>query len=136
MRNEPQAPNGAQQAHKTKKAASHEAKRPLNFNPGGDLRSRAVSSAVSSALRGLTSVFGMGTGVTLAVRPPETGNRNSRFKQSSFDEQLKEVGKPKFRFGSSAMQKELFRGMIASCTFVLPGLSHVGKVLWSSRTAD
>ena len=44
--------------------------RPLNFNPGGDLRSRVVSSAVSSALRGLTSVFGMGTGVTLAVRPP------------------------------------------------------------------
>jgi hypothetical protein len=38
--------------------------------PGGDLRSRAVSSAVSSALRGLTSVFGMGTGVTLAVIPP------------------------------------------------------------------
>src|ERR1700675_1581195 len=43
---------------------------PLNFNPGGDLRSRAVTRAVSSALQGLTSVFGMGTGVTLAVRPP------------------------------------------------------------------
>jgi hypothetical protein len=42
----------------------------LDFNPGGDLRSRAVTRAVSSALQGLTSVFGMGTGVTLAVRPP------------------------------------------------------------------
>src|SRR5690348_15883384 len=41
----------------------------FEFNPGGDLRSRVVSSAVSSALQGLTSVFGMGTGVTLAVRP-------------------------------------------------------------------
>jgi hypothetical protein len=42
----------------------------FDFNPGGDLRSRAVTRAVSSALQGLTSVFGMGTGVTLAVRPP------------------------------------------------------------------
>ena len=52
----------------------------FEFNPGGDLRSRVVSSAVSSARQGLTSVFGMGTGVTLAVRPPgnlciETGDR-------------------------------------------------------------
>jgi hypothetical protein len=49
-----------------------------------DLRSRVVSSAVSSARQGLTSVFGMGTGVTLAVRPPgnlciETGDRNSSY---------------------------------------------------------
>ena len=47
----------------------------LIFIPGGDLRSRVVSSAVSSARRGLTSVFGMGTGVALAVRPP--GNSGS-----------------------------------------------------------
>ncbi len=40
------------------------------FNPGGDLRSHAVASAVSSALRGLTAVFGMGTGVSPAVWPP------------------------------------------------------------------
>ncbi len=39
----------------------------FEFNPGGDLRSHAVTRAVSSAQRGLTSVFGMGTGVTLAV---------------------------------------------------------------------
>ena len=38
--------------------------------PGGDLRSHAVTSAVSSAQRGLTTVFGMGTGVTPAVWPP------------------------------------------------------------------
>src|SRR6185312_2714375 len=53
------------------------------FNPGGDLRSRAVTSAVSSALRGLTSVFGMGTGVTLAVRPPETRMRNSEIESET-----------------------------------------------------
>jgi hypothetical protein len=40
------------------------------FYPGSDLLSHAVSSAVSSALRGLTSVFGMGTGVSPAVWPP------------------------------------------------------------------
>ena len=39
----------------------------LYINPGDDLRSHTVTHAVSSALRGLTSVFGMGTGVTLAV---------------------------------------------------------------------
>ena len=38
---------------------------------GGDLLSRAVSSQVPSALRGLTSVFGMGTGGTLSPLPPE-----------------------------------------------------------------
>jgi len=36
--------------------------------PDGDLRSHTVTSAVSSALRGSTSVFGMGTGVTPALR--------------------------------------------------------------------
>ena len=56
---------------KNKKARDRKSRRgPLIFNPGGDLRSRAVTRAVSSALQGLTSVFGMGTGVTLAVRPP------------------------------------------------------------------
>ena len=39
----------------------------FDFNPGDDLRSHTVTRAVSSARRGLTSVFGMGTGVTLAV---------------------------------------------------------------------
>ena len=38
---------------------------------GDDLLSRAVSSQVPSALRGLTSVFGMGTGGTLLPLSPE-----------------------------------------------------------------
>jgi hypothetical protein len=41
------------------------------FNPGNYLVSHKVALAVPSALRGLTSVFGMGTGVTLSVRSPE-----------------------------------------------------------------
>ena len=36
----------------------------LYFIPGGDLLSHTATRAVPSALRGLTSVFGMGTGVT------------------------------------------------------------------------
>ena len=40
--------------------------------PGGDLLSHAVTSAVPSALEGLTSVFGMGTGVAPPVWPPGT----------------------------------------------------------------
>ena len=39
----------------------------LGNYPGNDLLSHAVTHAVPSALEGLTSVFGMGTGVTPAV---------------------------------------------------------------------
>ncbi len=39
---------------------------------GGVLLSQGISPQVPSALRGLTSVFGMGTGVTLSPWPPET----------------------------------------------------------------
>ena len=38
---------------------------------GGDLLSRGFSPQVPSALAGLTSVFGMGTGVTPPLWPPE-----------------------------------------------------------------
>ena len=41
------------------------------FESGGDLLSRAVSSQVPSALKVLTSVFGMGTGGTPSPLPPE-----------------------------------------------------------------
>ena len=42
----------------------------IDNNPGGDLLSHTVTHAVPSALRGLTSVFGMGTGVTPSAKPP------------------------------------------------------------------
>jgi hypothetical protein len=44
----------------------------LLFNAGNDLLSHTLSRAVQSALRGLTSVFGMGTGGSPAVRSPTT----------------------------------------------------------------
>ena len=44
---------------------------------GGDLLSRAVSSQVPSALKGLTSVFGMGTGGTPSPLPPEIVSSHS-----------------------------------------------------------
>ena len=44
----------------------------ITFMESGDvLLSRAVSSQVPSALRGLTSVFGMGTGGSLSPLSPE-----------------------------------------------------------------
>ena len=43
----------------------------FSVESGGDLLSRAVTSQVPSALKGLTSVFGMGTGVTPSLSPPE-----------------------------------------------------------------
>src|SRR5208282_2560890 len=84
-----------------KKAAPKNRDGLSSFNPGSDLRSRAVTSAVSSALRGLTSVFGMGTGVTPAVRPPgnllghETKSSHARisnFQIGNLKRQPKEVG--------------------------------------------
>ena len=39
----------------------------LDENAGSDLLSHTVSHAVPSAVAGLTSVFGMGTGVTLLL---------------------------------------------------------------------
>jgi hypothetical protein len=53
-------------------------KRPRSFKnvafiyAGNDLLSHTLSRAVQSAQRGLTSVFGMGTGGTPAVRSPTT----------------------------------------------------------------
>ena len=44
------------------------------MDSGSDLLSRAVSSQVPSALKGLTSVFGMGTGGTPSSLPPEIVN--------------------------------------------------------------
>ena len=45
-------------------------------NPGDFLLSHAVSRAVPSAPAGLTSVFGMGTGVTLPTKSPENRFKN------------------------------------------------------------
>ena len=44
---------------------------PPTFVSGGVLLSRAVSRQVSSALKSLTSVFGMGTGVSSSLLPPD-----------------------------------------------------------------
>src|SRR5438132_14408083 len=41
-----------------------------SFDPGPDLFSRGPTSRVSSALAGLTAVFGMGTGVTPPLQGP------------------------------------------------------------------
>ena len=43
---------------------------------GGVLLSHPASRAVPSALKGLTSVFGMGTGVTPSLSPPKIGLAN------------------------------------------------------------
>jgi hypothetical protein len=53
---------------------------------GGFLLSHTGNGAVSSAPVGLTSVFGMGTGVTLPTKPPENFiffSKTSRKKFSS-----------------------------------------------------
>jgi hypothetical protein len=55
-----------------KKSPSSNQRRRALKNPGGVLLSHTVAHAVPSALEGLTSVFGMGTGVTPPLSPPKT----------------------------------------------------------------
>ncbi len=50
-----------------KKSLRLRKQRLFELNPGGDLLSHTATRAVPLALRGLTSVFGMGTGVTLSA---------------------------------------------------------------------
>jgi hypothetical protein len=53
------------------KSAGHHDQRSSLRETGGVLLSQGFSPQVPSALTGLTSVFGMGTGVTLSLWPPE-----------------------------------------------------------------
>ena len=68
-------------------------KRPRSFlnvafiNAGNDLLSHTLSRAVQSALRGLTSVFGMGTGGSPAVRSPTS--RSRQLSAVSFQQMLR-----------------------------------------------
>src|ERR1700722_6418867 len=55
---------------KEKRKRPHSSLNMAFINAGNDLLSHTLSRAVQSALRGLTSVFGMGTGGTPAVRSP------------------------------------------------------------------
>ena len=52
--------------------------RPFDVNPGGDLLSQAVAHQVPSARRGLTTLFGMGRGVSLSPWPPESSRDRVR----------------------------------------------------------
>ena len=45
---------------------------PHNYETGNVLLSQAVSHQVSSALKSLTSVFEMGTGVSSSLLPPDS----------------------------------------------------------------
>lgn len=59
--------------------------RRLGSQAGGDVLSHPVTRAVPSALRGLTAVFGMGTGVAPALGPPAlSGAGHSRLRPATF----------------------------------------------------
>ena len=60
---------GAHERRTKKKSA--DLRRRFLENLGGDLLSHTVSSAVPSAQRRFTSVFGMGTGGSTALWPPK-----------------------------------------------------------------
>ena len=62
-----------------KKAPSLNQDQGLRINFGDALLSHAVTHAVPSALKSLTSVFGMGTGGTSSLESPKTDIRFSEF---------------------------------------------------------
>src|SRR3954469_2361537 len=64
------------QKNTPKKPAQHITERAFLNNPGDFLLSHTVTRAVPSAPTGLTSVFGMGTGVTLSTKSPENLNQS------------------------------------------------------------
>jgi hypothetical protein len=85
-----------------KRAENDEERRPRGAaliraeRTGGVLLSQGVSPQVPSALTGLTSVFGMGTGVTLSLWPPEISCqrvRRTRALQSKHERSIQALGR-------------------------------------------
>ena len=71
MRNPgPEAKSEGEGSLPHKKETAPRCSREAVISVGDDLLSHTLSRAVQSARRGLTSVFGMGTGVSPAVRSP------------------------------------------------------------------
>ena len=64
--------------HESRNEKAGEEPRPFHFYPGDDRLSRPVAGAVPWALEGLTTVFGMGTGVSPPVRSPERSRTGVR----------------------------------------------------------
>ena len=62
----------SQDAGNLHKKAPRKNKGLFKSNFGGVLLSHAVTHAVPSALKSLTAVFGMGTGVSSSLLPPKT----------------------------------------------------------------
>jgi hypothetical protein len=56
----------------------------IKIFPGGDLLSRGLTPRVPSALEGLTTVFGMGTGVAPPLYPPERAEVGGRKLEAGF----------------------------------------------------
>ena len=68
----PLAPGrGAREGGENDERRWTEVQRLSSAKSGGVLLSQGISPQVPSALTGLTSVFGMGTGVTLSPWPPK-----------------------------------------------------------------
>ena len=70
-------------------------RRPLSRKTGGDLLSREVALRVPSARAGLTSLFGMGRGVSPPLCPPETVRLCARHPQKSIAAHLCSKSRPR-----------------------------------------
>ena len=84
---------------------------PLNEFPGDVLLSHAVYREVPSGLKGLTAMFGMGTGVAPSLKPP---------------------GKPVLQKNAPAGFPRRWIKRVVGRSFSIRALN----ILWSSLTAD
>src|SRR5690348_14999275 len=126
--------NGQFSAPQTQKARSEE--RAFENNAGDHLISHTLSRAVPSAQRGLTSVFGMGTGGTLAVWSPANlvGAWRAVFPAARSVARASSPGH-KIRHSGATIERNrlaFLQGLLnVSCA-----ASCAELILWSSRTGD
>ena len=107
----------------------------FDANAGDYLISHTLTRAVPSARRGLTSVFGMGTGVTLAVCSPASFGKHFCYMQDhrakiSWLFLKKKPRRIHFR-GSAHQQKCLVRRLVEG--FPQPSLCTHGRFLPGTR---
>ena len=76
------APSDSPDQHRRPCSGGRQPRSPTCCNPGGDLLSQAVAHQVPSAQRGLTTLFGMGRGVTLSPWPPEISSQRARLRRT------------------------------------------------------
>ena len=110
--------------------------RPFLIISGDDLLSHVVANAVPSALEGLTSVFGMGTGVAPPLLSPESHKDVLGFRLTAKPLNQKTTAfnpKPFYDFEQGKFYGQASRPISTGKLHVLPRFHTQPITWWSSR---